>query len=512
MNKKLSLITNLIQDRTLFLRRLLEPATGKNIELECGHPLSITTAEYADAYLRGDIASRVVDLYPDECWCGNPEVYETDEQGDTDFEKAWSELERKHALFGMMHRIDCMSGIGRFAILLLGFDDGKDLKVPVTLIPDDLEEDELDVPVGKRKLLYVRTLDETMLTINELESDIANPRYGQPKTYNIRFTLESLTSTKTTDAVVHWSRVIHVCDNRTNSEILGQPRMQKVWNRLLDLKKIAGASAEMFWKGGFPGLSLETMPQADEQIDFDKEATKAQVEAYMDGLQRYIATIGMSVKSLAVQIADARPQVEVQIRLIATAMSVPWRLLLGVEVGALASEQDVRSWNRRMQRRRDEYLSPFVIKPIVRRLIAAGVLPKPKELLVTWPDLNSPADKDKAIIAERRTNALLKYVQGSVDRLIPPFHYLTEVIGLTDAQAEIIIEKAGETINQLGPIFDPNAAPFGGGGGAATPKPGPGKGTAARKNGSSGVVAASPAGAGRNRSMSAQTNNENPDA
>lgn len=505
-NKLESVFTRLMETRSLLLRRMLEPSNAKNVDLECGHPPAVSIYDYKEAYQRGDIASRVVCMYPDECWVGNPEIYETDEEELTPFEKAWISVAEKHALHGVMHRIDCMSGIGRFGILLLGFDDGKDLDQPIDLLPDEDLTSESDKPVAQaHKLLYTRTLDESLVNIGDLEEDTRNPRYGLPKYYQIRFTNETITSTKTVDAKVHWSRVVHVADNRTNSEVLGDPRMMKVWNRLLDLKKIAGSSAEMFWKGGFPGLSIEAMPDADEQIEFDKESAKKQVEDYMNGLQRYMALIGMQAKSLAVQIADPRPQMEVQIRLIATAMSVPWRLLLGVEVGALASEQDVRSWNKRMQRRRDEYLTPYLIKPMVNRLIGAGVLPKPKQIRVAWQDLNTPAEKDVAIIAERRTNALLKYVQGAVDRLVPPYHYLTEVIGLSDEQAKAIIKKAGDTIKKLGPVMDPNKTVQGF---SNNRPPAAGKGTAARRNGSGGAVAASPAGAGRNRSMSASTNNE----
>jgi len=206
----------------------------------------------------------------------------------------------------------------------------------------------------------------------------------------------------------------------------------------------------MFWKGGFPGISLESQNMGEEEIEFDKEATKEQIESYMNGLQRYIATIGMSAKSLSVQVADPSPHVDLQLKLIAVAMGVPWRVFVGSEAAQLASEQDTRAWNARITRRRNEYVNPFILRPFCDRLIAAGVLPAPGESYeIDWPDLNSPSDLDRASIAERQSNALAKYVQGGVDVLMPPFHYLTLVLGMSDEEANSIIEAAGDNLMQV---------------------------------------------------------------
>jgi len=204
----------------------------------------------------------------------------------------------------------------------------------------------------------------------------------------------------------------------------------------------------MFWKGGFPGISLESVG-TDENIEFDEQATKDQIEAYMNGLQRYIATIGMQAKSLNVQVADPGPHLEVQIRLIAMSLGIPWRILVGSEAAQLAAEQDIRAWNRRVNRRRQGYITPFIITPFIKRLVAYGTLPKPKDIIVVWPDLNSPGDKDKAEVAERRTNALMKYVMGGVDALVPPFHFLTLVLGYTDQEAHSIIDEMGSDLMKI---------------------------------------------------------------
>jgi uncharacterized protein len=442
-------VRNVLTSRSPWIRNLIDPR--RDIDSECGHPQVLTTDDYQNVFARGDIGSRIIKLYPEECWSENPAVFETEDTDETEFEKEWKRLDEKLGIYSHFQRIDVLSGIGRFGVMLMGIADGKDLLQPVTSIDAEGNFVPLATPT---RLMYLRPFDEGLVTIGEVENDPRSPRYGQPRTYNLTFTdstsgtsASGMEKTATMTRSVHWTRVIHVADNRTSSDVYGLPRLEVVMNRLLDLKKIAGGSGEMFWKGGFPGLSLETQPGLDD-VEIDKVTTKEQMDAYMNGLQRYIALTGMQAKSLSPQVADPKYHIEAQIRLIAIAMAVPWRILMGVEVGQLASEQDIRAWNRRLDRRRAQYLTPYMIRPFVDRLLAFGILPQPKKdgrYIVSWSDLNSPSDGDKAAVAEKRTAALVNYVQSGADALIPPYHYLTLVMKFTDDEAISILDKMGES-------------------------------------------------------------------
>jgi len=433
-----NLVRNVLLTRKAWLAKLLDPR--RDIDAECGHPETMSIEDYKRMYLRGDVAARVVSLFPEETWKDNPDVYETEDQAETEFETAWNTLYQTIPIYTYLQRADVLSGIGRYGALLLGFGDGQPLTMPVEGVSADGEL----TGGATNELLYVRPLDETLLTISTLETDVTNPRYGLPLVYRVNF--EDMTTAGQQVMDVHWTRMIHVADNRANSEIYGCPRMEKVLNRLLDLRKIAGGSGEMFWKGGFPGISLESQ-NMDDEVEFDKEATKEQIESYMNGLQRYIATIGMTAKSLSVQVADPGPHADLQLKLIAVAMAIPWRVFVGSEAAQLASEQDTRAWNSRITRRRCEYVNPFILRPFCDRLIAAGVLPIPADgYEIDWPDLNSPSDIDKSSIAEKQSNALAKYVQGGVDVLMPPFHYLTLVLKMSDEEADSIITAAEDQL------------------------------------------------------------------
>ena len=426
---------NITISRTEALRKLLDPR--RDIFAECGHPETIGNADYTSFFERGDVARRVVSLFPEESWSESPAVVENETENDTPFETEWKVLEDKFRVWSYLQRADILSGVGRFGVLLLGFDDGGDLQKPVS--------------GTENKLLFIRPFEENLVNISKLENNQEDPRFGLPTIYSIQF-VDVATQTGQEQTArqisVHWTRIIHIADNRTNSDVYGTPRMKWVFNRLLDLRKVAGGSGEMFWKGGFPGLALEPLNKED-GITVDTSSIATELDRYMNGLQRYIALDGMSAKSLAPQVADPEHHIEAQLKLIATAMGVPWRIFIGSEQGQLASGQDSVSWNKRINRRRQEYVTPFIIRPFIERLMEFGALPVSEDYEVKWPDLNTPSDEEKATVAKLKTEALSKYVQSGVEILVPPFQYLTMVLGMTDEEANGIIDETHERFEEM---------------------------------------------------------------
>ena len=436
MNFNASLISRADLLRGLTSSRLVD------IETECGYPTDITPADYKKMYIRNAVGTRVVKLLPEESWATSPEVYETEKSTSTKFEKAVKELVEAKNLFFNLKRADILSGIGQFGLLLLGIDDGLDLSQPVKNI-DPLTGDALKWE--EHKLLFVRSFDQTVIQILEIEKDITSPRYGQPTKYSIQFTDSIANTTTTQTKTVHWTRLIHLADNRDNSDTYGQPRMQCVYNNLLDLVKTRGGGGEMFWKGGFPGISFESMPGM-EDATIDETSLRLEMTKYMEGLQRYIALEGLTAKSLQPQIADPTGHIKNNLQEISIALGCPLRIFMGSEAAQLASGQDKETWNVRLMLRRNEYLTPMIIRPLVDRLIAMGCLPEVKKYFVWWPDLNEPTEKDKASIADLKTTALTKYVAGGIDALIPPREFFTMVMKYTEEEADAIIGAAEKYI------------------------------------------------------------------
>lgn len=441
--------------RSQLLQKMLDPR--RDIDNECGYPKEISTAQYKLLYDREGIANRVVRILPEECWRISPTVYETEDPEDkTEFEKAFDNLELTNHIWHYLRKVDELSGVGRFGILLLGLDDGANLSEPAPGINPDTGE---PIP-GERsaRLLYLRAFEEHFVQIASSETDTRSPRFGKPKMYNINFVFDStIEGAQRKDTKVHWTRVIHVADNTGNSEVFGVPRIQIVYNRMYDLRKILGGSGEMFWKGGFPGISLESLP--DVETEFDIASIREQMTNYQNGLQRYLALQNITAKSLAPVLTDGPDKYfGMQIDAVCIAIGVPKRIFLGSERGELASGQDAETWNNRLMKRQRDYLSPMLVAETVNRFIALGVLPSPTTpaddeegpgYVIEWPDLNSQTDEKKAENAKTVSEAIAKYLMAGGDALIPPMEFLTLVLGFEDRVANQILEAAEQRLAEI---------------------------------------------------------------
>lgn len=443
------LVNNLSIPRSFLLDQLTD--IRRNLDRECGYPPAISIPAFRLMWDRFGPAARVTGVYPDECWSVYPEIYENEQAKLSKWEKAWLRLtEYPTNIWSYLHRVDHMSGIGHYGILLLGFDDGNDLNVPLPGI--DLETGQ-KVGNYEHKLIYLRVFDETLLQIPQFEKDVNSPRYGMPIAYKVKFFDPAamsgiMTPLSATELFVfkdiHWTRVVHICDNRTSSEVFGIPRQQQVFNQLLDLRKVLSGSAEMFWKGAFPGYSFETLPSLTDESDLDMESIKEQFEQFSNGLQRYMATSGMTAKSLAPQVADPRAQAETIIAHITAVKGVPMRIFMGSESGHLASTQDVQTWNRRMALRQRNTIKPYIIMPVIQRLMAAGTLPMTDitDLKDSWQDLNLLTETDKAARALQMTQALMQYTTGGIEEIMTFMDYCVHIMGFELGVAETIVANS----------------------------------------------------------------------
>lgn len=419
---------------------------GRDLDRECGYPCTPTVEHYRRLYDREGYASRVVNIWPDECWAVRPLIYETEDARITKFERAWSKLNRRINLLHYLHRADRLSGIGTFGVLLLGLDDGRKLSMPAAGIrPDGMISKKR--PKKNVQLLYVRPFSEENVSISEVEQDRTSPRYGQPTLYSITVVSPCGDGEAITDTLkVHWTRVVHLADNRESSEIAGIPRIRPVLNRLLDLRKLLSASAEMFYKGGFPGYSFETVPELIGESTMTEDTVREQFDEYMEGLKRYLALDGVTAKSLSPQVADPTAHVMAQLTTICATIGVPLRIFLGTESGHLASSQDTLNWNKRVFHRQETYLEPMVIRSTVDRLIALGVLPEVEDYIIEWKDLNTMSDESKADVTLKKAQALMQYVSGKVEDVIPPHEFLTLYMGHTAEEADAIIKALDKAI------------------------------------------------------------------
>lgn len=467
-------IVNTFLSRSQFHEQLVDGRyKTRDIDKECGYPEQIGIREYIYMYRRNDVAARVVDVEPNECWKEYPEIYETEEERETTFEQAVDDLLNRTNLFMYLARLDRISGIGRYGVMFIGLDDGNEFSEPA---PGFTEHEVSDSP-GDAEVLYYRIFDESAVTIAQYESDTNNPRYGFPLYYNIQFShlsdsgVPTNATPETRTEKVHWSRVIHVADNVTTSEIFGAPRMENVYNRLMDLRKINGGAGEMFYKGGFPGYTFEVDPREGELTEEEREAIKDEIQKYEEGLSRYFAGVGVKMSSLLPQIAPPGPFIDNALKIIATTKGIPMRLLTGSEAGHLASTQDSATWTERVALRRNMYVTPMIIRQTIDRMQQYGALPQTelvdgvsKGYTVKWTPLADLTEVEKSEVGLKRTEALARYATSGGEALVPLNEFLTKFLKLTFQEAEAIV-KAPRT--ELSPVLQELAAGLSGMAGSA---------------------------------------------
>lgn len=383
-------------------------------------------------YSRQDIAKRIIDAPVKATWRKAPEVVES-EENETQFEKDWATLVKEKKIFNYLARVDKLSCIGQFAVLLMGFDDNSELEQEVK---------------SAKELLYLRPFSETNVAIKTWVKDNKNPRYGLPEIYTLTLS-DSARSTKTT-LYAHHSRCIHIAEDMLEDDFYGVPKLEAIFNRLQDLEKICGGSAEMFWRGAHPGMALTekegyTMPAKGST---DETTLKDDIEEYIHNLKRYLVLSGVDVKELAMQVADPNGHISAQLDLIAGATGIPKRILIGSERGELASSQDESNWNNLIDERRKNFVEPIILRPFIDKMINVGILSQPKnDYQIKWPDLQVPSEKEEADVAFTKTDAIAKYVMSiGADMIIPVTIFLRDILKLPKATIDEITEIIDQQI------------------------------------------------------------------
>jgi hypothetical protein len=393
-----------------------------------GYPQTISFAQFLGEYLRGDIAGRVVDLPASDTWRTAPVVADG-ESGDrgqgsgvrgqgtaeTPFEQAFAALDARLHVWHYLERLDRLSGIGRFGVLLLGAHDGLALDEP-------LKQGSLKRP---EDVLYLSVYSEGSTQILTFDREPQSARFGLPETYQIQLGSPGLGFGA---AVVHWSRLIHVAEGLTEDEVYGRPRLERIYNRLQDLMKIVGGGSEAAWRVMDRGL------HADVQAGFelkDPEQVSDEIEEYLHGLRRFIRTQGIDIKTLGAEMVDPSGLFGILISLIAAASDIPQRILIGAEAGELASSQDAAQWAGQIRARRTKFAEPMLLRPFIDRLLWAGALPPAQggTYTVAWQPLFELDELQRGQVAAAYAGAVAAFAPVA-DQVVAVEEFRADWLGL----------------------------------------------------------------------------------
>lgn len=337
-------------------------------------------------YLRQDVAARIVDAPAAALWTNPPTVTSTDEKWNT----LWLDLPSRYGLFNVIDRVDKLAGIGRFSVLLIGYNDGGILETPVNTRAITQKEE---------KILFLQPYSERVCQIISYNTDSTSEDFMKPLMYRITPMSEYIigfdnTTNKSrgkgaalSSFNVHASRIIHVAENILENGIYGSPRMERVYNILDDLLKVTGGAAETFWLTANRGLHVNV----DKELEMDPTDEKnlsAEIDEYQHQLRRVIRTRGVEVASLGSDTPDPTGVFKMLISVLSGATGIPQRIIIGSEAGQLASDQDRANWSDRIDERRANFGNPGIVFPLIKKLTRAGYLPSDPniEITVDWPN------------------------------------------------------------------------------------------------------------------------------
>jgi hypothetical protein len=364
-----------------------------------GYSRIITNKMYRDEYARGGISKRIVEAYPKATWRGGLELQEDeDPKVSTPFETTWESLEKRLKVWSTLQRVDILAGLSQYAVLLIGAPGELNQELPRGNPDQLLYLTPFSGGGGPFPSSYTGTsgfsgAEYADATIRDLDMDQNSKRFGLPLTYQLRRVDATSPSLQ---VPVHWSRVLHVAEGTLDNDIYGQPVLENVFNLLEDLQKVTGGGAEAFWLRANQG----TLLNVDKDAVLDEDAVKKlkeEVEDYKNNISRFLKTRGVDVKTLGSDVANFNQPADAILTQIAGSKGIPKRILMGSEMGQLASGQDADNWADQVQDRRTSYAGPCIVRPFVDRLIAYGYLPTPaKDYEVKWPVVEQLTETEKA--------------------------------------------------------------------------------------------------------------------
>jgi len=279
--------------------------------------------------------------------------------------------------------------VGRYGGLILRFADDRMFRDPVENVRGGLEGFVEVIPAW-----------EGQLRVSQWDTDERSETYGQPLMFNFNEAeVDPDHIGRNRSFEVHPDRVVIFSDDGT---VHGTPLIQAGYNDLLTLEKITGSSGEGFWKNAksAPVLQVDKDAQLSEMArlmgvpeDDLVDAMNDQVEVWQKGFDRLLMLQGMEAKTLGVTLPSPQHFRAGALENFAASIECPVKILVGMQTGERASQEDAEEWARTGMARRNDSVIPNVME-FVRRLEMFGVLPE-RDWWLDWEDLTESGMAEK---------------------------------------------------------------------------------------------------------------------
>jgi hypothetical protein len=445
----------------LFTRLGLSHALGsthqgeRDIEAVLGYKAHLTYQDFKHAYLRYDLAQRLVNAYPEDTWAQFPTVREDDEEAhDTQFEQDWKTLVKRLDLQTQLPLADVQANLGHYSILLIGLRNQPNLSLPAEPVH------------GVNDVMFLQRYSEEFVTIEAFGTDASRPDYQRPVKYLLHTGVTPSDLLRRPNygvqgTLVDASRVIHIPgEYRLDDDIYGLPVLEAVYNKLVDLLKVVGGSAEMFWRDAKRRITITQ--QDGFRVDPDvREQMKEDVENFQHGLKDFLGLEGYQVQALAGTVANPREHFNILIQSIAGTCRYPQRVLLGTEEGKLAGVKDDSRYLSRVGSRQVRYAEPTLLRALIDRLIQFGALRiRVPDYTVDWGALHTLSEAERAAIAKDWAAAFTAYAgPGMADSVVTREEFRVLHAGLPEVPELGTLVEVAPVDETLTPPAVPSPAP-----------------------------------------------------
>jgi len=422
----------------------------RNLFSALGYVRSPEYPHYRARYERTDTAKALIDKLPKKAWA-QPKIIDTGaEEEETEFERVAEEFlageYTSENPIEVLERAARMERLGKYSLIFIGFNDdaaSPDRELPEGREPEDSENtaeqllsNEVDTSSleemdPEEAIVYIEPYDEGRVeedSINWETGDPTSEKFGEPIEYRVDM------GDNRPVANIHWSRVIHVVGNIFDDRFESSSILKQSLNRIDDIEKILGGSAEAYWRSAYQGLVISPPEVNGEYAEFTDSGDDLhkQINRYINNFSREIFTEA-NVEPIEVNAKSPMDFVEAQYRDLATGHDIPQSILMGNETGERATEEDREMWHERVGEFRVEYCEPAELRPLFDRLIRMNAFPEPEGgpsgYRIVWPPLDEKSEKELWEIRQTIANTIQTGTGGKPQQVISPEEFREKVLG-----------------------------------------------------------------------------------
>jgi hypothetical protein len=402
------------------LRSMLSGNNTKSLNVldqlssDFGWPDTISFCNYYHMYEHHPLAKRGCVLPIQLGWIDYPEIIEGDEENRNTKETAWekqtSKLFKNKKIFKALKSADTKQRVGHFSALLIQ-------------LRGDTSDGAWSRPVDKtntNQIVKFIPVYEGQLTPGTAYP-ATDERYPMPMMYTFsesETTDETATNLAERSMQVHASRVITFSESADYGVLNGEPVMKAAYNALMDILKITGSSAEGLRIANAQKLVLKSLgnrtPNATEM-----DAINESIEEMFAGQGKSGFIGGMDIHAMPTNLPSSIKDIFMNaVNMVAAAFGIPATVLIGMQTGRLASDEDSQSMAISSNERRKNWQSEMVEQIIDWLDLYCTDYKKPEEISIIWSDLLEPSLGEKLDNLNKAVAAVKSYAEATQGELI----------------------------------------------------------------------------------------------